>query len=99
MRQFTNEQGSVVFVHGLTGGLKKTWTHEDGTFWPQDLLPNDFPKARIMTFGYDADITHVFGQVSTNTLRDHGKTLCTNLTMLRLRTTSVSQGDFIHAKY
>jgi len=56
-------------VHPWTyGGREKTRTHEDGTFWPQDLLPNDFPKTRILTFGYNADIAHVFGQASTNTL-------------------------------
>ncbi|KAJ5863192.1 hypothetical protein N7455_007260 [Penicillium solitum] len=25
-------------------------------FWPKEFLPNDIPTARIMTFGYDADI-------------------------------------------
>ncbi|KAF2195155.1 TPR-like protein [Zopfia rhizophila CBS 207.26] len=25
-------------------------------FWPRDLLPKDFPEARILTFGYDADL-------------------------------------------
>jgi len=25
-------------------------------FWPEDLLKADFPKARIMTFGYDTKI-------------------------------------------
>jgi protein SERAC1 len=95
LRQGTDNRDSIVFIHGLTGGREKTWTHEDGTFWPQDLLPNDFAKARILTFGYDADIVHIFGQASTNTLRDHGRTLCTDLTMLRLRTSSVSRGEFL----
>jgi hypothetical protein len=88
--QDNNFPDSVVFVHGLTGGLEKTWTHEDGTFWPRDLLAKDFPKARILTVGYDADVTHVFAQASTNTLRDHGKALCTDVAMLRSRTSSVS---------
>lgn len=25
-------------------------------FWPRDLLPKDFPNARVFTFGYDADL-------------------------------------------
>ena len=87
-----------MFIHGLTGSREKTWTHEDGTFWPQNLLPNWFPKTRILTFGYGADIAHVFGRASTNTLRDHGRTLCTDLTMLRLRTSPVGQRDFLHVK-
>lgn len=43
-----------------------------------------------MTFGYDASVTKLFGQSSSNTLRDHGRTLCSDLAMLRLRTNSVS---------
>ena len=80
---------SIVLVHGITGNSITTWTHNDGTLWPQHLLPSDFPKARVMIFGYDASITKLFGQSSTNTLRDHGRALCTDLTMLRLRTDSV----------
>lgn len=95
LHQGTDNRDSIVFIHGLTGGREKTWTHEDGTFWPQDLLPSDFAKARILIFGYDADIAHIFGQASINTLRDHGRTLCTDLTMLRLRTSSVSHGGFL----
>ncbi|GAP91608.1 putative alpha beta-hydrolase [Rosellinia necatrix] len=29
-------------------------------FWPLDILPRDFPHARIMTYGYDSNITHWF---------------------------------------
>jgi hypothetical protein len=47
---------SIVAVHGLGGGSCKTWTHRDGTFWLHDLLPKDIINARIMTFGYDADV-------------------------------------------
>ncbi|KAI0441679.1 hypothetical protein F4803DRAFT_551929 [Xylaria telfairii] len=30
------------------------------TFWPLDILPRDFPVARIMTYGYDSHVTHWF---------------------------------------
>jgi hypothetical protein len=40
---------NIVFVHEVTGGREKTWTHKDGTFWPQDLPPTDFTEARILT--------------------------------------------------
>ena len=73
-----------MFVHGITGGRDTTWTHQDGTFWPRDLLAKSFPAARIMTFGYDADVARLLGPASNNTLRDHGRTLCNDLTMARV---------------
>jgi len=65
----------IVFVHGLTGNREKTWTHRNGTFWPRVLLPEDFPRARIMTFGYDADVVRFWTIASSNRLDDHGKSL------------------------
>ena len=46
----------IVFIHGLNGHRKRTWTHENGTFWPRDLLPEVFPSARIYTYGYPSEI-------------------------------------------
>ncbi|KAK6703137.1 hypothetical protein SNK04_013023 [Fusarium graminearum] len=45
----------VIFVHGLNGGSRSSWTSGD-TFWPRDLLPQLLPKARIMTFGFNANV-------------------------------------------
>lgn len=42
----------VVFVHGLTGDPKATWSSKGG-FWPE-LMAEDHPDARISTFGYPA---------------------------------------------
>ena len=50
----------IFFVHGLTGNAYSTWLHQDKetkTYWPYDLLPKDYPDARILAFDYDADIT------------------------------------------
>lgn len=66
---------SIVFVHGLTGNREKTWTHRNGTFFPGHLLSQDFPRARIMTFGYDADVVRFWTITSSNRLDDHGKSL------------------------
>lgn len=93
--QIIDRDHSVVFVHGLGGHPRKTWTYvssepeatkkskrhrlfshmrhgsdteaqnavtdkvktnetENGIFWPEDLLKEDFPRARIMTYGYDS---------------------------------------------
>src|SRR4051794_35026162 len=47
-----------IFVHGLRGGSRKTWTFNDdpATFWPM-WLPDDkhhrFAHVRIHTYGYN----------------------------------------------
>lgn len=49
----------IIFVHGLGGHSQKTWTknHDPSLFWPEIWLPYepDVGKARILTFGYDAN--------------------------------------------
>jgi hypothetical protein len=39
------------------------------------LLAEDFPQARIITFGYDADVVKFWTIASSNCLSDHGKSL------------------------
>lgn len=53
-------------------------------------MPKDLPTARIMTFGYDADIIGALRVAGSNTLRDHGKTLAHELATSRRRSVSVS---------
>jgi hypothetical protein len=49
----------IIFVHGLGGGSRKTWTKnsDPALFWPEQWLPQDpeFRNIRIHTFGYDSD--------------------------------------------
>lgn len=49
----------LIFVHGLRGGSRKTWTKSnDATlFWPKEWLPREksFQRTRIHTFGYDSN--------------------------------------------
>ena len=73
--ELTIDTFSIIFVHGLTGKRQSTWTHANGLCWPLDLLPGLFPRARILTFGYDADVVRLWNAVGANTLRDHGKSL------------------------
>ena len=52
---------SIVFVHGLnpTGDpnhARKSWTHENSTFWPEALLPELLPTARILLFAYNSSV-------------------------------------------
>jgi hypothetical protein len=46
-------------------------------------LPGDIADARILTFGYDADVTKIFGAVGQGRLRDHADALLGDLAILR----------------
>lgn len=74
----------LIFVHGLTGDSYSTWLEaKSGIYWPVHLLSKDVPDARIMTFGYDADVTKFLGPVSQNNLRDHASALLGDLAAVR----------------
>lgn len=77
----------IVFVHGLNGHWKRTWTHKNGTFWPRDLLPYALPGARVFSYGYPSGI---FANKSVAGLRDFAKHLLDDVGMQR--TESVSSG-------
>src|SRR5450432_1070465 len=46
----------IVAIHGLNGDVRRTWTHKNGTFWLQDLLPHAMPGARIFTYSYPSPV-------------------------------------------
>lgn len=56
-----NPQVDFIFVHGLGGGSRKTWSalQDPDYFWPRSWLPKEpaFANVRIHTFGYAADWT------------------------------------------
>lgn len=56
-------------------------TKEIRTFWPRDILPSDFPSARILTYGYASKISHFFGgdKPSHENLTENGKTFMNRL--------------------
>jgi hypothetical protein len=43
-------------------------------FWPKALAV-DFPDARILTYGYDSDITHFFKVANQNNITTHARGL------------------------
>jgi len=49
----------IVFVHGLGGDSRKTWSknHDPNLFWPGLWLPREpvIGKSRILSFGYNAN--------------------------------------------
>lgn len=61
-------------MHGLTGDRESTWTHSNGSFTPE-LMRTQFPTARIITYGYDANIIGLWKNASGEGLRGHGKAL------------------------
>lgn len=52
---------NIIFVHGLDGGARRTWTDpESNCFWPAWLLEEKgFKSTRIVMYGYDARYTFV----------------------------------------
>ena len=44
-------------------------------YWPQDLLPKDFPNCRILTYGYDSTVSRFFsGTANQTNILGHAKT-------------------------
>ena len=52
-------------------------------FWPRDLLPTHFPRARILTWGYDVRIESLVSKTSKSSIFQHAQTLLSDLTLLR----------------
>ena len=70
----------IVFVHGLTGNAYDTWLHkETGVHWPSDLLKQDLPDTRILSYGYDADIVNFWNPASNSQLSNHAERLVGDL--------------------
>lgn len=65
----------LVFVHGLGGGSRSTWTRssDSSLFWPQEWLPQDsaFQDVRIHSFGYNSN----WDKESTLNIHDFAKSL------------------------
>lgn len=47
----------------------------NGVFWPEDLLKEDLPKARILTFGYDTNVQQGFRSVNQGNIFSHARNL------------------------
>ena len=77
----------IVFVHGLTGNAYNTWLHKQtGIHWPSELLRQDLPDSRILSFGYDADIVNFWNPASNSRLGNHAENLVGELVRERERT-------------
>ncbi len=61
--------------------------------WPRDLLPKDLPHARIITWGYDADVARVVKQSSQASIFGHGQSFLRDIARLRAKPEEVSPGE------
>lgn len=80
----------IVFVHGLKGDVNETWT-TDGVCWPRDLLKEDVPKARIMSWAWDSSIAGATKYSSQTTLFQNAETLLADLQFSRASDEEVSR--------
>jgi hypothetical protein len=71
----------IVAVHGIAGDAYDTWTHANGKFWLRDFVPEEFPGARVFSFGYDAE---VFFSRSEGNIESYARSLLDGLTRERM---------------
>lgn len=77
-----NDISSIVAVHGLYGNALQTWTSNlSKAIWLRDaeMLPKAVPNARIMTWGYNADVHAFLGHTSSDRIMQHAHTLVAQL--------------------
>jgi len=75
---------SIVFVHGLRGHRRETWTKDD-VCWPKELLSKEkaLSHIRVLTFGYDANVVKLMGRASLSSLFEHSINLLNALSRER----------------
>ncbi|PMD42345.1 NACHT and WD domain protein [Hyaloscypha variabilis F] len=70
-----------VFVHGLGGGSRKTWSKTKSIkhYWPQEWLPRDpaFKNVRVYSFGYDSN--YFMGKDNCLDIHQFGKLLLSSM--------------------
>jgi len=53
---------------------------QQSIYWPRDLLPKTIPDARVLTYGYDTNIRHIFdAPTSKHTVYDIGRNFLISL--------------------
>lgn len=76
---------SIVAVHGLDEDHITAWTDPvSNVVWLRDLLPRYIPSARILTYGYDSDVSSASSSGSSERFLQHAQTLVAELDADRL---------------
>lgn len=74
---------SVIAVTGLAGHAFGSWVHrESSAMWLKDFLPQDFPNVRVLTYGYDTNLSRPRNQTSYSML-DHRRDLTEQIENVR----------------
>ncbi|KAI0529825.1 hypothetical protein GGR58DRAFT_525850 [Xylaria digitata] len=77
-RPTTSRRVDIIFVHGLGGSSRKTWSRygDPNLFWPGRFLPlePDIKEARVLTFGYNSNFGRGSGK-SKMSMLDFAKDL------------------------
>jgi hypothetical protein len=73
---------SIIAIHGLNGHRERTFTADNNVNWLSSLLPQQFPKVRVMTYGYDAK-THSSGTLTQEFLHGHAEQFVQDVTERR----------------
>ena len=78
----SDTQVDIVFIHGLHGNPKDTWSSKSShAIWPATLLGPFLQKekARILVYGYVAEIASFTDGVSGNKIHNHAEQLVAEL--------------------
>lgn len=90
---------SIVAVHGLNGNAMMTWTSRVGNIcWLNhpEFLSKYIPNARILAWGYNANVSSITGPTSSNRLLQHAQTLVHQLEADRDVSGFRSQSDLVY---
>ena len=82
-------------VHGLDGDATGSWTWRDKdaeVFWPRELLPEERPRTRVLSFSYNADTFH---NNTDATIRDSARSLLALLNARRRKITDPTSRPLI----
>jgi pimeloyl-ACP methyl ester carboxylesterase len=64
--------------------VKSLTDHSNDCYWPEDLLPEDFPECRILAYGYDSHISRFFsGAANQASIVDHARAFLHSLHDIR----------------
>lgn len=69
---------SIVAVHGLNGNAMMTWTaRAENICWLNhpEFLPKYIRNARVLVWGYNANVSSITGATSSNRILQHAQTL------------------------